>query len=123
MKLLTRSIRHGELIALRDLLEANGIPAVIQSDDTGRMLTPLLTRGQGLWVYIDSQADDAKALLDDPDHLVANPVDVEAFYELTRDVRDDPSVTNRVMIHFGITVGLILLGMLLMIPLLRWLAT
>ena len=56
-------MRHGELIALRDLLEANGIPAMIQSDDTGRMLTPLLTRGQSLWIYIDNQEDEARALL------------------------------------------------------------
>ncbi|MGD9296135.1 MAG: hypothetical protein PVG47_01945 [Chromatiales bacterium] len=122
MKLLTRSMRHGELIALRDLLEANGIPAMIQSDDTGRMLTPLLTRGQSLWIYIDNQEDEARALLEDPEHVVANPVDVEAFYELTRDIRDDPSVMNRVMIHLGITVGLILILMLLVIPLIRWLA-
>ena len=54
--------------------------------------------------------------------MVANPVDVEAFYELTRDIRDDPSVMNRVMIHLGITVGLILILMLLVIPLIRWLA-
>ena len=74
-------MRHGELIALRDLLEANGIPAMIQSDDTGRMLTPLLTRGQSLWIYIDNQEDEARALLEDPEHVVANPVDVEAFYE------------------------------------------
>lgn len=123
MKLLTRSMRHGELIALRDLLEANGIPAMIQSDDTGRMLTPLVTRGQSLWVYIDDQADEARALLDNPEHVVANPVDVEAFYASTRDVRDDPAVMNRVLIRLGLTVGLILLGMLLIIPLLRRLAT
>mgnify|MGYP000163892191 FL=1 len=115
-------MRHGELIALRDLLEANGIPAMIQSDDTGRMLTPFLTRGQSLWIYIDNQEDEARALLEDPEHVVANPVDVEAFYELTRDIRDDPSVMNRVMIHLGITVGLILILMLLVIPLIRWLA-
>jgi hypothetical protein len=115
-------MRHGELIALRDLLEANGIPAMIQSDDTGRMLTPLLTRGQSLWIYIDNQEDEARALLEDPEHVVANPVDVEAFYELTRDIRDDPSVMNRVMIHLGITVGLILILMLLVILLIRWLA-
>ena len=116
-------MRYGELIAFRDLLESNGIPAVIQSDDTGRMLTPFLTRGQSLWVYIDSQADEAKVLLEDPDYVVANPVDVDAFYELTRDVRDDPGVMNRAMIHLGIMVGLILLVILLMIPLLRWLVT
>lgn len=116
-------MRHGELIGLRDLLEANGIPAMIQSDDTGRMLTPLVTRGQSLWVYIDDQADEARALLDNPEHVVANPVDVEAFYASTRDIRDDPAVMNRVLIRLGLTVGLILLGMLLIIPLLRHLAT
>jgi hypothetical protein len=116
-------MRHGELVAVRDLLEANGIPAIIQSDDTGRMLTPLVTRGQTLWVYIDSQEDEARALLENPGHVVANPVDVEVFYELTRDVRDDLSVMNRVMIHLGITIGLILLLMLLVISLIRWLAT
>jgi hypothetical protein len=116
-------MRHGELIALRDLLEANGIPAVIQADDTGRMITPLLTRGQTLWVYIDSQADEARALLENPGHVVANPVDVDNFYETTRDIRDDLSVMNRVMIHLGLLVVLILLFMLLMIMLLRWLGT
>ncbi len=123
MKLLTRSMRPGELITLRDLLEANGIPAVIQADDTGRMITPVLTKGQALWVYIDSQESEARELLDDPGYVVANPVDVEAFYEITRDIRDDRSVMSRVMIHLAVLVSLVLVALFLLISLLRWLAT
>ncbi len=123
MKLLTRSLRPGELITLRDLLEANGIPAVIQADDTGRMITPVLTKGQALWIYIDSQESEARALLDDPGYVVANPVDVEAFYEITRDIRNDRSVMSRVMIHLAVLVSLVLVALFLLISLLRWLAT
>ncbi|MGD8555842.1 MAG: hypothetical protein PVJ14_00660 [Chromatiales bacterium] len=123
MKLVTRGMQLNDLIALRDMLEANGIPAVIQDDNTARMITPVTTMGQGLWIYIDSQESEAKALLENPDHVVANPVDIKAFYEVSRNITDDRSFVNMAMIRLGLLLGMFLIALFLMILLLHWLAT
>jgi len=123
VKLVTRGMQLNDLIALRDMLEANGIPAVIQDDNTARMITPVTTMGQGLWIYIDSQENEARALLENPDHEVANPVDIKAFYEASRNITDDRSFMNRAMIRLGLLLGMFLLALFLMILLLHWLAT
>ena len=123
MKLVTRSTEINTLLATRDLLEANGIPAVIQGDNTARMITPLLVSEPSLWVYIDSQVEEAQALLDNPDYEVRNRVDVAAFYAASREITEGHSVLNRVLLRLGLYAGLLLLGMILLIQLLRWLAT
>lgn len=123
MKLVTRSMEINYLLAMKDLLEANGIPAVIQGDNTARMITPLLVSEPSLWVYIDSQVEEARALLDDPDYEVVDRIDVAAFYAANRPITEGHSVLNRALLRLGLYAGLLLLGMFLLIQLLQWLAT
>ena len=55
MKLVTKSTDVNYLHILKDLLEANGIPAVIKGENTARMITPFLMTEPSLWVYLEDQ--------------------------------------------------------------------
>lgn len=107
---------------MKGLLEANGIPAVIQGDNMARMFTPLLVK-PGLWVYLDSQAGEARALLEDPDYEVVERVDVAAFHAAGEESEEGRSMLNRALLKMGFYALLILIAMFLLIQLLRWLAT
>lgn len=80
MKMLTRSGNNEYLESLRERLEENGIPAVIHGTETARMIVPTLLFEPSLWVYLNDQFEDAKGLLDNPEHRVTTGIDVEAFY-------------------------------------------
>jgi hypothetical protein len=110
------------LLAMKGLLEANGIPAVIQGDNMARMFTPLLVK-PGLWVYLDSQAGEARALLEDPEYEVVERVDVAAFHAAGEESAEGRSMLNRALLKMGFYALLILIAMFLLIQLLRWLAT
>ena len=56
---------------IRDLLASRGIPTFLATSYRAR-------RG-ALFVCIDAQFDDALAVLKNPEHEVAQPVDVEEF--------------------------------------------
>ncbi|MES9990405.1 MAG: DUF2007 domain-containing protein [Candidatus Thiodiazotropha sp.] len=80
MKMLTRNADVHSLQTHKDLLEANGIPSVIQGAETARMIIPRFLLEPTLWVYIDDQLEDALKLMDDPDHVVTTGIDIADFY-------------------------------------------
>lgn len=61
---------------MRRLLASRGIPTY-WNPGFGGALAPL-------FVCIDEQYDDAVALLEDPQHVVAHPVDVAEFQQAER---------------------------------------
>lgn len=71
-----RSLPRIESLAERDrvatLLESHGIPVFFGRSGRNVHTAPL-------FVCIDAQYDDAIALLANPDHEVAEPIDVETF--------------------------------------------
>ena len=71
-----RSLPHIESSAERErvaeLLESHGIPVFLGRSGRNVRTAPM-------FVCIDAQYDDAIALLANPDHEVAEPIDVEAF--------------------------------------------
>lgn len=123
MNLVTKSTDVLYLHGLKDFLEANGIPAVVNGENTARMITPFMMTAPSLWVYLDHQADEAKILVSDPDYVVINKVDIDEFYEIARKVSDDPKFLNTALIHFGIVMSLILLGMCILLGVFQWLGT
>jgi len=80
MKLLFESVERSEIDSARLLLESRGIPVFIGNEDSARnfgLVYP--ARNYALWICIDEQYEDALALLDDINHEVKRPVDIEEY--------------------------------------------
>ena len=123
MKLITKSTDTGYFHTLKGLLEANGIPATINGENTARMITPFLMTQPSLWVYLDEQVDEALKLVNNNEYSVINKVDVEEFYELNKNITSDTTAMNAAYIKLGITVFSWLLGAFILLKILTWLTT
>ncbi len=113
--------RNGDIQYLRSLkqrLEENGIPASIQGEETARMLVPNVAFEPTLWIYLDEQYEEAEALLEDPDYVVINKIDVTEFYENLPSEEEQRSAVTNAFLHLGWVAGLIVLGLLLLIKIL-----
>jgi hypothetical protein len=75
MRLLAKVQSSGERAELAAFLESHGIPVFVESAWSWRAPH----RG-AVCVCLDRQYDDALALLRNPDHVVADPVDVAEFW-------------------------------------------
>jgi len=80
MKMLIRDSSVEYLESLKERLEENGIPTVIQGTETARMITSKVLFEPSLWVYLDGQFEDASKLIMNPEHEVTTGIDLEAFY-------------------------------------------
>lgn len=118
MKLVTKNIDVTYLHSLKGLLEENGIPAYVSGENTARMITPYVMTEPCLWVCIDEQEDEARKLIDDPNYVVVNKVNVGEFYEQNEELIKNPKTLNGVLIGIigwaillviGMFVGVILL--------------
>ncbi len=81
------------------LLQSRGIPVHVDWGWRGR----IPNRG-AIFVCIDSQYDDAVALLDDEDHEVAEPVDVEAFWKKAPGTL--PTILNYALAVLAVLIGI-----------------
>lgn len=122
MKIVTKSTDVSYLHILKNLLETNGIPAIVNGENTARMITPFALTGPSLWVYLDNQLGEAIKLVNDPDYQVIDKVDVNEFYAVTKQTSGSRYNLNDAFIHLGITMTFIILGMLALIKLLQWFA-
>ncbi len=123
MKMITRDHNTQYLETLKDRLEGNGIPAVIQGQNTARMIVPISVFQPTLWIYIDEQFDDAVQLIEDPAHIVKSGIDMEAFYDEQPNELEQHNNLNAALIHLALFVGLIMVGMFIIIKVLNWLQT
>ena len=114
MKFLTKSTDIVHLQVLKDLLEANGIPAVIKGKNTARMISPFLMTEPSLWVYLDEQEAEAEKLILDPSYEVENKIDVDEFYRLTKDVSENPKQLYDTLLNWAIGFGLIMAALILL---------
>lgn len=121
MKLITKSIDASQLHVLKELLEANGIPALINGENTARMITPFLMTEPSLWVYLDEQRDEALRLIEDPDYEVVNKVDMIEFYKVADSITDKPESLNTALVYLGATMAVVLLGLFVVVQVLEWL--
>jgi len=122
MKRLIKSIDTSQLHVLKELLESNGIPALINGENTARAITPFLMTEPSLWVYLDEQFDEALKLLQDSDYEVVNKVDMEEFHAVADNIAAHPSSLNAVLVYLGVTMGLVLLGLVVLFKVLEWMA-
>ena len=118
MKFLTKSTDIVHLQILKNLLEANGIPAVIEGENTARMISPFLLTELSLWVYLDEQWAEAEKLILDPTYEVENKIDVAEFYHLTEDVAENPKQTYDMLLNWTIGIGLVMIALILLLKLL-----
>ena len=123
MKLITRSTDTGYLHTLKGLLEANGIPATINGENTAKMITPFLMTQPGIWVYLDGQHIEALNLINNIEHTVTNKVDVKEFYEPNKNITADTSTMNAAYNKPGIAVFSWLLGAFILLNILTRLST
>ena len=114
MKFLTKSTDIIHLQILKDLLEANGIPAVIKGDNTARMISPFLMTEPSLWVYLDEQGEEAEKLILDPTYEVENKIDVAEFYRLTEDVAENPKQTYDMLLNWAVGIGVVMIALILL---------
>ena len=121
MKLITKSIDASQLHVLKELLEANGIPALINGENTARMITPFLMTEPSLWVYLDEQRDEALRLIENPDYEVVNKADMVEFYKIADTITDKPESLNTALVYLGATMAVVLLGLFVVVQVLEWL--
>lgn len=79
MKILFHTTDRFEAEQARMLLELKGIPVFLGNENSGPALAFILANKYTVWVCLEHQYDDAKAVLADPDSEVANPVDIAEY--------------------------------------------
>lgn len=104
---------------LQERLENSGIPAVIQGENTARMIIPFLLLQPTLWVYLDAQFEDAVKLSMDPNHVVTTGIDIEEFYKEQPTEIEQRNELNEALIHLGLFSLLIIAGMFLIVKVLN----
>ncbi len=114
MKFLTKSTDIVHLQLLKDLLEANGIPAIVKGENTARMVSPFLMTEPSLWVYLDEQGAEAEKLILDPTYEVENKVDVDEFYRLTSEVSENPKQLYNTLLNWVVGFGVVLIALILL---------
>ena len=120
MKRVIKSVDASQLHVLKDLLETNGIPALINGENTARMITPFLMTEPSLWVYLDEQRDEALRLIEDPVYEVLNKVDMVEFYKVADSVTDKPESLNTALVYLAATMAVVLLGLFVLVQVLEW---
>ncbi len=117
--MLTRDSDRNYLIELKQRLEENGIPAVIQGENTARMIVPIFLLQPTLWVYLDEQFEDAVELMGNPDHQVSSGIDIEEFYALQPSAEQQAQDLNAALLHLLLIVGAVMVGMYVLIKVLE----
>jgi len=95
-----------------------GIPAVIQGENTARMIVSFFAFQPTLRIYIDEQFDDAVQLVSNAEHVVRTGIDIEAFYREQPGAGEQSNELNAALIHLALFLGLIMLGIFVFIKIL-----
>ncbi|MBD3618230.1 MAG: DUF2007 domain-containing protein [Chromatiales bacterium] len=111
MKLVYQADREDEARGIKLMLEANGIPAALTGEFMFSVMSVGIPKVVGVWVYLDSQADEAERLIQDPEYEVTQPVDVEDFYRFS----DSSEVKERVLSQMLKVTVMAVAGLLLFI--------
>jgi len=118
MKLVIKNTDTFYLYSLKDLLEANGIPAIVQGENTARMVTPFMLTEPSLWVYFDQQQVEAIKLIGNPEYEVEDKIDVTEFYNEKNKLNQ-----NDALFHLVLTLCAVIAGLYLIVKILQWLST
>jgi hypothetical protein len=87
MELLLESGDDNYLFEVKHRLESKGIPVFISGEETFRVAPGNTGLKKGLWVMVNSQLDDARLLLENPDHKVSSPIDISEFQTIASEAQ------------------------------------
>lgn len=110
MRLVLKSNDASEAHAFAQLLEAKGIPSEYLEHGL-RNIGTHIPGGNEVWIYVNSQYDDAMSLLSDPDHEVVNKIDVEEFnhlYDSPQGKQDVQLIQQRFIKYVFILLGVVI---------------
>lgn len=82
MKFICRAYSLEEANQIKFLLENAGIPAFVSNKRFAQLNVPFVAHSLGVFIYIKSQYQDAIALINNEQHVVREPVDVDEFYRI-----------------------------------------
>ena len=122
MKLIISDADNSDLDAMKALLESNGIPAFINGKNTSRIMPFIITKAS-LWVHLSEQANEALLLINNHDYDVKNKVDMEQFYKIKNEFKNNPNILNSALGNIALYIGAIMLGMFILAKVLQWLNT
>ena len=88
---------------LCQLLNENGILANLQENGLGNGSSHIPQRNE-IWIYVNSQYEDAMKLISNPDHKVSNPINHQEFIEF---YKNNESVILKEMYSGIIKFGLV----------------
>lgn len=115
MKMIAKDGDTQYLKMLKERLEEKGIPAVIQGENTARMIIPFFLFEPTLWVYMDDQFHDAEQLIMNPGHVVTTGIDVDAFYDNQPTEIEQRNELNHALIHLALFSGAIIFALFVFI--------
>ncbi len=84
MKLLFQASDSDYVNQIKLLLESAGIPVFLSNENSFRMKQAMFMNGIGVWVYLESQYEEAIKLINNPDYEVRHPVDLDEFNALLK---------------------------------------
>lgn len=90
------------------LFETKGIPLILSNVDSNRILMGTVMTID-IWVGIDSQIDEALALLHNPDYSVQSPADAIAFHEKLAELKSGPDALPTMALNFFACMTLVAL--------------
>ena len=122
MKLIISDADNGHLEAMKVLLEINGIPCFINGKNTSRIMPFIITKAS-LWVHLSEQENEAHLLMNNPEYDVKNKVDMDEYYKIKNEFKNNPNNLNSALVSLALFMGAIMLGMFILIKVLQWINT
>src|SRR5262249_6375222 len=107
MRLIAQTGSIAERDRIARLLESRGIP--VFHDKSGQSV---LIKTVPIFVCIDTQYDDALALLANENHEVAAPVDVEAFHKAEGDAQPIVAKGAAIALLFAVLIVALIVALL-----------
>lgn len=99
---------------IKSRLEDAGIPVSISNTRFAQLRVFFIPHSLGVFVYFDSQYEDAINLINNKDHIVSNPVSIDEFYQNIESIPMQEAAHKAMndflfwMIAFGIVCGVLI---------------
>ena len=99
---------------IKYMLDNAGIPASVSNTSFASLNLFFIPHSLGVFIYNPNHYQDAIALIQNPDHIVRDPIDTEEFYNSLNSEQSTKSAYNAMnnfiigMIVFGLICGLLI---------------
>lgn len=105
MKFVYKTNDPNQANSIKHLLQENGIPVNVMGNSMRNRGTHI-PQGIEVRIYLNEQYSDALQLIKNPEHKVANPVNIDEFYELldSEHMENKISSYNFLFLKYGIGI-------------------